>query len=286
MKTYFDCIPCFVRQALDAVRFVTDDEIIQEKVLRDVLKLIGDLDLGRTPPEIAYDVHGIVKKITGSDDPYTDVKKKTNSAAMDFMSSLGATIDESPVPFETAARIAVAGNLIDFGFKSGFNKDEIQKTIDLALHYPIPQDKLVSFRQQVESSDSILYLTDNAGEIAFDKLFIELLPLEKVTVAVKAVPFLNDALMEDAEQVGLTDICTVIDNGSPYPGTVPDSGSEEFRELFNSADIIISKGMANYETLSDIDRSVWFMLMVKCPVIAMDAGLDVGTMLISDKKRD
>ncbi len=280
MKTYFDCIPCFVRQALDAVRFVTDDENIQEKVLREVLKLIGDLDLKRTPPEIACDVHKIIRKVSGSDDPYAEIKTRLNEAALGFLPKLEKMIEESDDPFDIAVRIAVAGNIIDFGFTSAIDKDRIGETIEKALSYPFPEGDIERFRNAVKSANKILYLADNAGEIIFDRLLIEQLPKDSVTLVVKGGAFLNDVLIADAEQAGLGEICEVIDNGSGVPGTALETCSDDFMERFGSADVIISKGMANYETLSDVDGPIWFLFQVKCGVISGDIGLDVGTMVV------
>jgi uncharacterized protein with ATP-grasp and redox domains len=137
-----------------------------------------------------------------------------------------------------------------------------------------------AFRNAVSQAERILYLTDNAGEIVLDRLLIEQLPTEQVTVAVKGAPVINDATMEDALLAGLPRIVEVIDNGSDAPGTILEACSQAFRERFEDADLIVSKGQGNYETLSDSDKNIFFILKAKCPVIAKDLGCEVGAMIL------
>ncbi|HMB00704.1 MAG TPA: ARMT1-like domain-containing protein, partial [Spirochaetota bacterium] len=133
------------------------------------------------------------------------------------------------------------------------------------------------FRRAVEEADKILYLMDNAGEIVFDKLLLEQLPLTKITAAVRGAPVINDAVMSDAEEVGICDMVNVIDNGSDAPGTVLEECSSAFTEYFNNADLIIAKGQGNYESLSDTDVNIIFLFQVKCNLVAEQTGLPTGT---------
>jgi uncharacterized protein with ATP-grasp and redox domains len=135
-------------------------------------------------------------------------------------------------------------------------------------------------KDEITEARSILYLADNAGEIVFDRLLIEKMPREKITMAVKGGPIINDALWEDAELVGLTEMVKVVDNGSDAAGTVLDTCSDEFRNLFENAEVIISKGQANYETLNDVEENIFFLLTSKCPVIAHDIGCNLGDMIV------
>ena len=134
------------------------------------------------------------------------------------------------------------------------------------------------------NAQDILYLADNAGEIVFDRLLIEQLPMQKITVVVKGFPIINDATMEDAVAAGLTEIVSVIDNGSDAPGTILEICSDAFVSRFEQADLIITKGQGNYETLSDIDKNIYFILKAKCPVIASDLGCPIGQMVLINKR--
>ena len=140
------------------------------------------------------------------------------------------------------------------------------------------------FEQALNDAEEILYIADNAGEIIFDRLLIEQLPIEKVTIAVKGSPVINDATIEDAILAGLHRIIEVIDNGSDGPGTILESCSQEFVDHFEKADLVIAKGQGNYETLSDIDKNIFFILKAKCPVIARDLGCEVGEMIFRKSK--
>jgi len=280
MKIFLDCIPCFVRQALDSARLATDDEQIHEKVVREVLRLSADLDMSQSPPEIGQKIHRLIRSLVGSDDPYYRVKKQFNSLALKLYPDLRKQIINSNDQFETAIRLAIAGNIIDFGVKSSLSESEVKKTINDSLSGYLDPEQVQNFKNAVMEAEKIFYLADNAGEIVFDHLLIEQLPIEKITVVVKGSPVINDATMEDANLAGLTRVVEVIDNGSDGPGTILETCSKNFRNRFEDADLIIAKGQGNYETLSDIDKNIFFLLKAKCPVIARDLGCQVGKMIL------
>ena len=281
MKIYLDCIPCFLRQALDSVRLVTDDESIHEQILYDVLQLSKNLNFHQTPPAIGQQIHRRIRELTGDSDPYRDLKKRHNQFAMELYDLLEPTVHSTEGPLETAVRLAIAGNIIDLGVKTSVSDSDIQKTINDSLIASFDQAMVEQLRLDAEGAQNILYLADNAGEIAFDRLLIEQLPTEKITVVVKGKPVINDATMDDAKFVGLTDIVKVIDNGSDAPGTILETCSQRFRDQFESADLILAKGQGNYETLSDLDENIFFILKAKCPVIARDIGCKIGDMILS-----
>lgn len=284
MRTYFDCIPCFVRQALDSVRMTTDDEQVQEKVLREVLRLGSEMDLRRSPPAMAQRIHRLIREITGAKDPYLEVKNRYNRLALEMYPDLKERIETSTDPLEAALRLAIAGNIIDLGVKTSIKESDIEEIINDSLTADFDGRQIEEFRNAVSRAEKILYLADNAGEIVFDRLLIERLPCEKVTVVVKGVPVINDAMLEDAEFAGLTEIVEVIDNGSDAPGTILESCSQTFRDRFEDADLIIAKGQGNYETLSDIDKDIFFILKAKCHVIAKDLGCEMGEMILQRGK--
>jgi len=280
MKIYLDCIPCFVRQALDSARLATDDEHIHEKVVREVLRLATDLDMSQSPPAIGQQIHRLIRSLVGSDDPYYRVKKQFNSLALKLYSDLRKQIISSNDQFETAVRLAIAGNIIDFGVKSSLSESEVKKTINDSLSGYLNPKQVQNFKNAVIEAEKIFYLVDNAGEIVFDHLLIEQLPIEKITVVVKGSPVINDATIDDANVVGLGRIVEVIDNGSDGPGTIMETCSQSFRDRFEDADLIIAKGQGHYETLSDVDKNIFFLLKAKCPVIARDLGCEVGEMIL------
>jgi len=280
MKIYLDCIPCFVRQSLDAARLATEDNHIHEMVVREVLRLTGDLDMSQSPPAIGQQIHRLIRNLVSSDDPYHKIKRRFNNLALKLYSKLRKQIVSSSDRLETAIRLAIAGNIIDFGVNSSVNESDLHKAISESLTADFDNVQLKSFRDAIGQAEEIFYLADNAGEIVFDRLLIEQLPIEKVTVVVKGRPVINDATMEDANVAGSTRIVEVIDNGSDAPGTILESCSEEFRRRFAEADLIIAKGQGNYETLSGVEKDMFFILKAKCPVIARDLGCEVGEMIL------
>jgi len=280
MRIFLDCIPCFVRQALDSARLATGDEQIHEQVIREVLRLAGDLDMSQSPPAIGRQIHRLIRKLIDNNDPYCELKQRHNRLALKMYADLEERVRRSDDPLETAVRLAIAGNIIDLGVKTSIKECEIEGTIRDCLTADFDNQQIKDFRNAVSRAGKILYLADNAGEIVFDRLLIEQLPAQRVAVVVKGEPVINDATMEDAKTAGLIDIVEVIDNGSDAPGTILETCSEAFRDRFEDADLIIAKGQGNYETLSGLDKNIFFILKAKCPVIAGDLGCEVGDMIL------
>jgi uncharacterized protein with ATP-grasp and redox domains len=206
MQTYFECIPCFVRQALDVARFVTDDETVHEMVLRKVLRRASEIDMRQTPPMMGRYIHSLVRELTGSKDPYRKVKEHYNNYALKLYPELKEKIARSLNPLETAVRLAIAGNIIDFGPNSRLEDRHVRDAIAHCFRARLFGSNEEDFHAAVTQADKILYLADNAGEIVFDRLLIEQLPYEKITLVVKAGPIINDATMNDARVAGLTDL--------------------------------------------------------------------------------
>jgi len=279
MKTYRDCIPCFSRQASQAVRTAVDEPAVQERVLGEVLRAIHGIDMSQSPPVLGQRIHRTIRALTGNAAPYRRIKQRFNQLALDLWPELKARIACSHNPMETAARLAIAGNVIDCGANGHVEEDNVRDAIGRSIVEPL-NGSMTNFRGAISQAETILYLADNAGEIVFDRLLIEQMPLRKVTVAVRGAPVLNDATVGDAQKAGLTELVEVIDNGSDAPGTILEDCSERFTERFSKADLVIAKGQGNYETLSEVDKTIFFLLNVKCPVIARDISFEVGTMVV------
>lgn len=279
MKTRFECIPCILRQTTDAISLVAPDEDFQERMLRQVLGEAAAMDLRRSPPEMAQRIHRRIRERLGDDDPYREVKNRFNRLALDLLPMLRERVRQSHDPFAAAVRLAIAGNVIDSGANSRLNEAQVRESIQDTFASPI-DGNVEQFSQAVSDARRILYLADNAGEIFFDRLLIEQLPTSKTTVAVRGFPVINDALSADADAAGLPELVEVVENGSDAPGTILDDCSEAFRRLFEEADLIVSKGQGNYETLSDVCADVFFLLKVKCGVVAESLDCPIGTLVL------
>jgi len=276
LNIYLDCIPCFLRQSLDAARNITDDVGLHEEIVRDVLRLAADLDLNRPPPWVGRLIHRRLRELTGVADPYQEAKSRFNRLAVSMLPELREKIRRDPNPLVAAAKAAIAANVIDLGVKSQLDESQAAGVLRESCSADVHGDVAI-FQRQVDVAREILYLADNAGEIAVDRLLIEELGPERVTLVVRGKAVINDATMDDARAAGLHELVRIIDNGSDAPGTILDDCSGAFLERFNKADLIISKGQGNFETLSECEANIFFLLKVKCPVIATHVGLPPGT---------
>ncbi len=187
MKTFLECIPCFLRQTLEAARMATDDETVHEQILREVLRSTAEIDMQQSPPAMARRIHRRLRQLIENPDPYRADKQKHNRLALNLYNDMKETIQTAANPLEMAVRLAIAGNIIDLGVTSVVSDDHIHKTIDQCLTAPFDHAVVEQLRQDAEAAEKILYLTDNAGEIVFDRLLIEQLPTEKITAAVKEI---------------------------------------------------------------------------------------------------
>ena len=286
MKTSIECFPCLVRQIVYTVRQFFNTPQEQEETARYLLNMISEEDLRQPPPMIVSDLHREIRNRLDDPDPFAEIKHNSNAMALEWYGELKALISKSPDPFLTAVRVAIAGNIIDYGLKGNVESEQVQRCVEQALSADIDQQSIEEFHTKAESAETILYLADNAGEIVFDRLLIEQLSPERATVAVKGKPVLNDATIEDARQIGLTEIVRVVDTGTDILGTHIDSCPNEVRELIESADLVISKGQANYELLSDVSREITFLFLLKCPLVAKRLNRPEGSYIVYNKDRD
>ena len=275
MNIYLDCIPCFLRQSLEAARNLTNDARVHEQIVREVLKLTADLDLDQPPPRVARHIHRRLRELTGVDDPYRAAKDRFNRLGLAMLPEIRERVRRDPRPLLAAARAAIAANVIDLGAKSDLGVEHVCEALLSACTTEVHGD-LAEFQRRAREARDILYLADNAGEIVIDRLLIEELGPARVTLAVRGSPTINDATLDDARAAGLHELVEVVDNGSDAPGTILDDCSADFQARFHKADLILAKGQGNFETLSAVNASVIFLFKVKCPVIARHTGLPLG----------
>ena len=281
MKTYLDCYPCFLRQALEAARRSGANERKQRVVLNRVLDALGAVGPSSTPPEIGDLIHRIVRDEIGDADPYQEAKEEATRQALALYPRLKGLVAEANDAFETAVRLAIAGNIIDLAPAGEY---DLRGTVERVLDQPFAIEHSMDFREALGSAEEALYLGDNAGETVFDRVLIEALDLP-VTYAVKGGPILNDATMDDAIAAGLDEVAEVVSTGSNSPGTILHRCSDEFRRRYDEAHMIIAKGQANYETLSNDGERIFFLLQTKCPVIAQDVGVPTGSIVLKQGEK-
>ncbi|MBU1726424.1 MAG: DUF89 family protein [Candidatus Omnitrophica bacterium] len=287
MRTYLDCIPCFFRQALEGARIVGASTKQQKQIVDEFARKIPGISLEASPPEIARIGYRLLMAVSSKGDPYKAIKQKSNRIALRLSGKLKDRVSRSKDRLLTALELAIAGNIIDFGVKNNLNvKAELKKILaeenrvvhkKSVFHYP-------EFKRTLKGAKNILYLADNAGETAFDRILIEEIKKKysdkNICYAVKAKPVINDALAEDARACGIDRITRVISNGTDAPGTILRLCSKEFKRAYNRADMIISKGQGNFESLSNEKRPIFFLFMVKCPVVAKETGCKLGEVVL------
>ncbi|OYT27877.1 MAG: hypothetical protein B6U97_00250 [Candidatus Altiarchaeales archaeon ex4484_96] len=272
MRVNLDCVPCFMQQALKTAKLATDDERKQEQILRETAALLHELSYGCSPPHIAHQVHEIVRRVSGNPDPYSKIKSHDNKLALRLYPWLKKQVSQSDDPIYTALKLAVAGNIIDYGVNHVF---DVEETVKRVLGVDFALDSLDEFRQELEKARQIIYLADNAGEIVFDRVLIEELDDIRVTLVVKGGPIINDATVGDVREAGLTGKVELDYMGNGMPGTGPERTDPVFLKKLKKADLVLSKGQGNFEGLNEQDY-IFFLLMAKCPLIAKHIGVGVG----------
>ena len=280
MKTYLDCYPCFLRQALSAARRADASDDQQRQILLKTMEQLASLPVDATPPQMASRIHRQVRQLTNSSDPYRQAKDDATQQALALYPKLKELVSHSSEPLETALRIAIAGNIIDLGVKESY---DLEATLERVLRQEMAINDIEALRTALMEHRSILYLADNAGETVFDRVLIETLD-QSIMYVVKASPTINDATREDAIAAGIDQVAEIIDNGSDAPGTLLDQCSKVFRDRFSQAKLIIAKGQANYESLSDNPAPIFFLLQAKCSVIARNLGVVEGSVILKRQK--
>lgn len=283
MKTYLECIPCFLNQAVYMAQTGTADESLQKEIVGDVVRAIPEFGFDDSPPAMARRIHQIMERRLGPQDFYKEIKYQSNVKALEIYPYLKAMVERASDRMLKAAEVAIVGNVIDYGAK---NTLDIEKDVDRFLESDdLHAGKTVfdydAFQEDIAQAKTILYLGDNAGETVFDRVLIEEIPAEKkVIFAVREKPVINDALMEDAVMCGIGQTAEIMSSGVDAPGTILELCSERFLDVFASADMVISKGQGNYETLTDASRRIYFLFRAKCPVIARHAKVPVGDIVL------
>ncbi len=271
MKTYIDCIPCFFKQALDAARLAGADENIQKQVLLSLAKELESFSMDSCPPQMGKFIYGLVRKITKEEDPYKKIKEKGNELALNFYPKLKEKVKNAKDQLLFSLELAIAGNIIDYGVKHSLDVDKELDNILAEENEAIRHESKAifnysEFRKQLAESDNILYLGDNAGEVVFDRILIEEIKKnyskKEIFYAVKERPIINDALAEDAYACGIDNYAKIISSGSDAPGTIFSLCTKYFLDKFKKADMVISKGQGNFESLAkEANRDVFFLFM-------------------------
>jgi uncharacterized protein with ATP-grasp and redox domains len=269
-----------MRQALNTARMASNDPAIHLKIVKQAAKLVPGLSLNQTPARLSQPVYDLAAEITCNKDPYRLAKRESNRIAMRLAPELKKSIEKSSDPLYSALHVAVAGNIIDLGIGHKF---DIERDVLSIMKQKFAVDSTRIFRKELKRGKTLLYIGDNAGEIVFDKLLIEqILPMGvEVIFAVKSAPIINDAVMRDAKETGMTKLVKVITTGSNDIGVNWPNTSTEFKKAFATADAILCKGHGNFETCHDRHENLYFLLKVKCDMVAEEIGVKLGDIVFT-----
>jgi len=272
-----------INNILNISRLLKIDTKTTKNLISKVLKHLSEIDLEKTAPYIAKDIQSFVRRELGNPDPYAELKREYNNLMLKLIPEMENIISSSKNPYLNALKISIAGNIIDFGVNQEI---DINKTIKKILAVQFAIDDSLKLKEDLMKARTVLYLGDNCGEIVTDKLFIktifkEIKKPEEFYFSVRGKPILNDATREDAEYIGIDELAKIIDTNDDAPGVLLENATPKFRNIFNNADVIISKGMGNFESLSDREENLYFLLITKCNLVANHLGVKKGDAVIT-----
>ncbi len=287
MKMKDKCLPCLVNQVIKVADITKAKN--REQILHEVFAYLSKVDFNKTNPEISGETFRILKKHLKNEDPYLEVRNYYNDLLMKLSKTYEEKIIASEDSFYQAMKYAVIGNIIDFNPIHNSTMEEIMDFINQADGLGFQINDMNQLKQEIKNAQSILYLGDNCGEICFDKIFIKEIkkynPDVNVYFGVRGEPVINDSIETDAYAVGMDEYASIVSNGDGSLGTVLERTSEAFQSIFEQADVIIAKGQANYECLSECEKvGIYFLLMTKCEVIADDIGVPVKSLICMKNK--
>jgi uncharacterized protein with ATP-grasp and redox domains len=277
-----DCVTCIIEQINKAIVHLNLDEQQAQQIRQEVLNRSKDFSFEHTPPFVAREVYEYLANEISCSDPLESLKQQSIEKALQFVPFIEKKIRQEEDKIFTAIKAAVAGNVIDFGAKEQFLlEDEIAKVFK--TNFMINDYK--KLLKQLETKNTVLILADNAGENVFDKILIKIIkrlyPNKEITYATRGKPIINDITTKEAYQIGIDKFATIVSTGVDTPGLELSRANVAFRHLFEKAELIISKGMGNFECLeSQKDNRIFYLFKVKCNVVANAIGKNVGDIIL------
>jgi damage-control phosphatase, subfamily I len=274
MKLTTDCLDCIRRQAERLLELVKADPSTEEAVRTDLEALLANCPEHLSPAEVGFMAARLVEKHSGVEDPFADMKKQGNETALSRLDWLRSVVKDSGDALEAALLLACAGNRFRPGVDSA---EDIETLVESVRNKGLSREDMVQFRQEMSEAASLVYLTDHAGEVVFDRVLLETLqehyPGVDLTVAVSRKPLLDHATVEDARAAGLDKVAEVMDRGYEGAAVVLSQAGDEFQLAFSTADVILSKGSSNYQTLDNRPDAIYYLLVPACGAVAEALGV-------------
>lgn len=282
------CIVCLAKKELE--NFPADlperERFVYMKKVLDILDNITEKD---SAPVISSRIAKIQREMFGVQNDFAKIKYGFNELMLHIEEDIYRKLLESKDPLKRAIQYATVGNYIDFGTLVNVEKEKLMELIETAQDNPVDEKEYESLKSDLQTGKSLVYLTDNCGEVVLDKLLIRIIkmlyPHIDVTVIVRGEQIINDVTIEDARQVGLVDEATIIENGTAIPGTWLEEISEAAKTAMENADVLISKGQGNFETLQGCGMNIYYMFLCKCDLFMERFGVErFASMLINDRQ--
>ena len=278
MKIDEACVACIVKQSVKVADAIDASESLKDKMTSTIKEMSSDFSYDDTPPEIASYVYEKMAQIANKVDLYDEVKELSTKKALSFVPLVKAELHNSKDKLLTATKTAVAGNVIDLAAAVEF---DLEEELSKVFHTEFAHNDFEKFRQKLSNAKSVLVIGDNVGEHIFDYLFIETLkelyPDASYSYMIRGNPIINDVTIKEAKEAGFDKLCSLVDSGVNTPGFAYSRANEESKELFDSVDLVISKGMGNYECMNESHKkNICFVLKVKCEVVANSLNKEVG----------
>ena len=287
-RLHSECLKCVLKKYMDKIpEGVSEAEKIE--YLQRILKLASEAPMTMSAPVLVRDVVEVLYEMFGVTNEYGEIKKYFNQLMMQYEAGAREKIEESEDSLKLALQYSMTGNYIDFGAMAKIDEDELGALIEKSYENNVDEEEYQNLKEDLKNAKHLVYLTDNCGEIVMDKIFIETLmdlyPELEIKVIVRGEPVLNDVTIEDVDQVGLSNLVTIIENGTGIAGTYMEEINEESRTAMEEADVILSKGQGNFETLIGCGLNVYYIFLCKCDMFAEKFQVEkFSGMLLNDRK--
>ena len=272
------CVGCIINQSAKVADAIGADTALKSLLTSKIEEMSREFSFSNNPPEIAANVYETMATLANKEDLYQEVKELSTTKALSFVPFLEEELSKSVDKLLTATKIAVAGNVIDLAAEVEF---DLEEELSKIFHTEFLHDNLKELEQKLLSSSTVLVIGDNVGEHIFDYVFIETLqklyPHIYFSYMTRGNPIINDVTIEEAKEAGFDRLCNLVDSGVNTPGFTYNRANKESQKLFDSVDLVISKGMGNYECLSPSHReNICFLLKIKCGVVANSLEGEIG----------
>ncbi len=289
MKLRPECIPCLLERAGDQVRLATDDENLQFEALSEFIKFLAEnISKDAMPPPLGSERNRIIMRVTSNPNPYAGHKKLSNEAAEKLRPHVERLVQEGESREEKIRRALVAsviGNSMEFGVAGHeFDPTTFRREFDELFSRGLGHDDLDNIVPKILNAKEILLLTDNSGEIVIDKILLEQIKETgpKLFVTAKPSPVQDDVTLDDAQALGIDEVAELLPTEASV-GVDPNRAPEKLRQKLKTADLILAKGMGNYETLSEFEDELKgrlvYLLRAKCNPVASSLGVEKGALV-------